>query len=403
MEPPASGTGPGRGGSGAVSWSAFVGTYLPALILALGAGVALPAVPALASSFDVGFGVASGVVTAFLLGNLIGTLPGGWLVDRYGLRVVLVGGPLLTCVSALLVAVAHAFPELLVYRFLSGLGTQMWLVARLAAISQNAAADQRGRQVTWMFGMDNTGKVAGPLLGGYVAAGWGPRTPFVVYGVLALVALAPVLFRTPPPPARKEVAASPPSLREMVAPRLAYFAVAFFAGLTRGPVHADLLHLYAAYAYRLGPRAIGLLATVAAVVTLPIGFVAGWVMDRYGRKRAMVPGFLGVMLAMAGLAVAAYLLLPFGWYVALFLAGVVATALTGGSVQTIGADVAPDGARGRFLGVWRFTGQVGVSSSPVFFAGLAATLGYGWSFLYVALSAGAVSLLLLRYVPETRS
>jgi len=75
VEPSASGTGPGRSGSGAVSWSAVVGTYLPALILALGAGVALPAVPALASSFDVGFGVASGVVTAFLLGNLPA---GGW-------------------------------------------------------------------------------------------------------------------------------------------------------------------------------------------------------------------------------------------------------------------------------------------------------------------------------------
>jgi MFS family permease len=44
-------------------------------------------VPALASSFDVGFGVANGVATAFLLGNLLGTLPGGWLVDRYGLTV----------------------------------------------------------------------------------------------------------------------------------------------------------------------------------------------------------------------------------------------------------------------------------------------------------------------------
>ena len=40
----------------AVSWDAFLSTYLPALILAIGSGVALPAVPILAKSFDVSFG-----------------------------------------------------------------------------------------------------------------------------------------------------------------------------------------------------------------------------------------------------------------------------------------------------------------------------------------------------------
>ena len=59
----------------AVSWDALLAIYLRALVLALGTGITLPAVPALAKSFGVSFGAASGVVTAFLVGNLIGTCP----------------------------------------------------------------------------------------------------------------------------------------------------------------------------------------------------------------------------------------------------------------------------------------------------------------------------------------
>ena len=97
--PPREGDKKSKGG--AVSWDAFLATYLPALILALGTGIALPAIPILAKSFDISFGVASGIVTSFMIGNLAGTLPSGWLIDRFGRRPVLIAGPLLSAATAL--------------------------------------------------------------------------------------------------------------------------------------------------------------------------------------------------------------------------------------------------------------------------------------------------------------
>ncbi|HVA14226.1 MAG TPA: MFS transporter [Stellaceae bacterium] len=396
--------------SGAVSWDAFLSTYLPALVLAVGTGVALPAVPTLAKSFGVSFGVASGVVTAFLLGNVAGTIPSGWLIDRFGRRVVLIAGPLLTSSVGLMVAYVHSFPELLVLRFFNGFAAQMWVMARLAAISHSAPPAQRGRMISWMFGMDGTGRLAGPILGGFIASAWGPRAPFLVYAALALVALVPAsaLAKDTPPrggSAARKARGSPPalSLRRIVMPRLVYFGVALFAGLTRGPITADLLHLYAAFAYRLGPQQIGYLATAGAVLSWPIGFISGWAMDRFGRKRTMVPGFIGVAIAMTALAASAFLHLSLTWYVALFLFGVALQAMTGGSIQTVGADVAPPEARGTFLGIWRFTGQGGQALSPIIFALLADQVSYTSSFLFTAASAAVVAFLLIRYVPETRS
>src|SRR3972149_6036047 len=67
---------PPRGVSKAVSWDALLSTYLPAFLLAVGTGIVLPVIPALAQSFEVSFGVASGVVTVFLIGNVAAPLPG---------------------------------------------------------------------------------------------------------------------------------------------------------------------------------------------------------------------------------------------------------------------------------------------------------------------------------------
>ncbi|HET7678601.1 MAG TPA: MFS transporter [Xanthobacteraceae bacterium] len=397
---------PPSGVSKAVSWDAFLSTYSPAFLLALGAGIVLPVIPALAQSFDVSFGVASGVVTSFLIGNLAATLPSGWLIDRVGRRPVIIAGPLLTAATSLLIVFAESFTQLLVLRFLAGCAAQMWLMARLAAISHGAAAGERGRQISWLFGMDSVGRLSGPMLGGFIATAWDIRAAFVAYAVLALIALIPtVLFaeNTPRHARQAKEKTRRLSLREIVLPRLPYFGVALFAGLARGPIYAGLLDLYAAFAYRLDPAQIAFLATGAIMINLPIAFAAGWMMDHFGRKRTMVPGFGGVAVSMAALAVCAFIPLSYAWYVALFFFAVTAQALTGSSIQTVGADVAPAEARGLFLGVWRLTGQGGVTLSPILFAVIAETLGYGSSFLFVAAAGAVVTFLLIFYVPETRT
>jgi MFS family permease len=393
----------------AVSWRALFATYLPAFILSTGLGIALPAIPALANSFHVSFGVASLVITLFLIGSLSGTIPAGWLVDRFGRRPVLIAGPLIIAIAAVSIAYTSSFAVLLVLRFAQGFAQQMWLVSRLAAISHGAAANQRGRQISWMYGADNLGRLVGPMLGGFIAAGIGIRAPFMAYAGLALLALVPtVLLSADTPrrvaePGKADLFQFLALLRDIITPRLAYFGVALFAGLTRGPFFADLFHLYAAYTYHLKPTQIGYLATAAAVISLPLAFTAGWLLDNLGRMRTMIPGFLSVSISLAGLAASAYLHLNFAWYVALFLLAVTTQSLTGGSVQTIGADVAPPNARGTFLGLWQFTGQGGQTLGPILFAFLADTVNPGTAFMFTSGCALVVLTLLVVAIPRSRA
>ncbi len=400
---------PDSEGMQAWSWAAFNSTYLPALIFAMGTGIAVPSVPAIAKSFHISFAVATGITTTFLLGNLAGAIPAGWLIDRYGRRRVMLIGPLFTAVMAFAVVFAKNYPELLTFRFLDGCGAQMWLMGRLAGISHGARANQRGRQVSWMFGMDNTGRALGPLIGGVMASHFGIRSPFVAYGVLSIVALIPAYRYLQDTPKRSDYVAPPTpdgtvaqkiTYRKIVMPRINYFLIAFFSGCARGPAQAQVLILYAVFRYHLSVVATGYLASAAAFISLPLGFIAGWMMDRYGRKKTMVPGFSGVFFSQIGLALTAIFDVSVAVFIAVYLMNVFSQGMTSGSVQTVGADVAPPEARGMFLGLWRFVGQGGVALSPIIFAALAA-VSYSASFLFVGVSGGIVASLVIFKVPET--
>src|SRR5438309_11930690 len=110
----------------------FLTIYLPAATLALGNGIATPALPVYAKSFEVTFGVASQVFVAQLLGGLAASIPTGFLIDRFGRRKIILLGPVLVALSSVLTAFAGSFPELLAFRFLAGWAQQMWMLSRLA-------------------------------------------------------------------------------------------------------------------------------------------------------------------------------------------------------------------------------------------------------------------------------
>ena len=134
---------PEGGREGLLSKYHLLTLYIPAVVLALGSGVAAPAIPIFAKSFGTSFGVASLVIVVHTLGSLACTIPTGFLLDRVGRRPILLIGPLLAALSSFLIATARTFPELLVYRFIGGWAAQMWRQSRLALIADRGMDRQR--------------------------------------------------------------------------------------------------------------------------------------------------------------------------------------------------------------------------------------------------------------------
>ena len=102
-------------------------------------------------------------------------------------------GPLLMALASILTALAGSFTQLLAYRFIGGAAMEMWRQARLAMVADVGKQRQRGRQMTGMIGTEGAGRLIGPALGGMLAS-WSIRVPFVVHGILSVLAILPSVF-----------------------------------------------------------------------------------------------------------------------------------------------------------------------------------------------------------------
>jgi MFS family permease len=395
---------------GVLSSYQFLTLYFPAFVLALGYSIATPAIPVFAKSFDTGFAVASLVIVVHALGGLIAAVPTGFLLDRLGRRPILFAGPVLMAASSCLTAVAHSFPELLVYRLVGGGAMEMWRQARLAIIADISKSGHRGRQISGMVGTESAGRLMGPAMGGLLAA-WSIRAPFVVHGVLALVAIFPSFFLLQTS-ARREPGDGHKKEEDQLSTRallalivkggyLAFFCAQFFASMTRGVLWGGTLLLYATFAYGVGPEILGGLATASSIIGIPITLSCGYLMDRFGRKTTMVPGFIAIALALVFLASSA----GWHWSLAAFIGGFfwvqAAHSVTSGSRQVVGSDMAPAAARGRFFGIWRLVGEIGGLISPALFALIAEHLAYSAGFALFSLCALTTAGLLAFSVRET--
>jgi MFS family permease len=389
-----------------ISREMILSLYLPAAVLALGNGIAAPVIPVYAKSFDISFGTASLILIVQGYGQVASTLPTGFLLDKLGRRPVLLAGPILTALSAFLTAFAGSFPELLLYRFLGGAASQMWNQTRLAMIADTGSDRQRGRMIIWMNNLQGLGMLIAPALGGFLGT-IDLRAPFIAHGLLVLLALLPS-FKLAKETASVETRSKPGSeagewryvMSEVMKPQMLFFLLAqLLANLTRGNMQG-IMNLYVAYAYDKGPQTLGLMGTANTALVLPISFCAGYVMDRFGRKKTIVPGFVGLFLAACFMAFTAISNASFEVFLLGFFMLNASQGLTAGNMQVLGADLSPARSRGRFFAVWRLIGEVGGATSPVAFS-LLASMAYAASFGFIGVCALSVALLIGFKVRET--
>jgi DHA1 family inner membrane transport protein len=146
-------------------------------------GLALPQVGLAATVFTLGMGVAG--------------IPTGYLLSVMSRRGVAVLGLLIFSAATLLTAYAHGMPDLLLYRFVSGLGEAMQLTALLAIgttyfLHHRAVA---ASSLNFTFGI---GAVIGPNLGAAILGSTQWQMPFIVFGLSGLIVLVPILIFVKP-------------------------------------------------------------------------------------------------------------------------------------------------------------------------------------------------------------
>ena len=327
-------------------------------------------------------GLIEGLATA---ASSVLQLVSGRLADRgISTRRLVLGGYGTSNLARPLIALAWAWPVVLLLRFADRIGKGLRTAPRDALLAGAVGAQHRGVVFGFHRAMDHGGAMLGPLLAfGLLQAGLSTPQVFaasVVPGILVLLCLG-IGLREPPPTPRKP----PAALRWGLLDSRVRGLIGATGLLAIASVPDAFLVLWA---YQGGIQVVWLplLWAAAHAVRSAISIPAGYLSDRLGRTPVVTGGWLlrAGLLAMMGTVSNDGTLL---W--GLFLAYAGATACTEGAERALIGDRAPPEQKGTAFGIYHLV--VGLLALPgaLLFGGLWQTFGQGSAFA----AAAAVTLL----------
>ena len=376
----------------------MVGQFRVPLLADIGRDVALTTV-------DLGL-----LTTLFAAGRLATDLPAGVLVDRLGVRRILVMVGFLSALGSWLFASAHDRWLVLVAALILGVASAHSNLAGMTYFSTNADDHRRGRAMAAYGVAIRGGGAIGPIAAGSLAALGGWRSAMWVGGAVS-AALAVAVLMPGMAWSRSRVAAG--DRRDATATsrvghdnravaeysstqRLVLDLVPFTGLFAQGALPQTLIPVIGVNSLGLSTASVGVALGIGGVMRI-VGTVAGgWVADHVGRKVALVPGLALQTLAIALLALEGRL---WAWVTSIVLMSV---AAVGTSVSaTMLGDQAPPADVGRQLGRFRLMGDAGLLAGPLLMAPLFDTAGQQATAMVVVLLVLACTLAVAIHLPET--
>ncbi len=239
-------------------------------------------------------------------------IPIGWLAERYGAGRVLASGLIVWACATLLLGISSAFPALIAFRMLLGLGesTGFPCVSKLLATAVPVTSLGLANGIV---GCAYTlGPAFGTYFGGMLMAQYGWRSTFLAFGALSLLWLIPWSRVSVPKTVAAQKDTPMPSLQRIVSePSLWGTALGLFSSNYAFYFMLSWLPFYLVTARGYSTVEMAKLAGSAYVLTALSSLFAGWAIDRYIRhggsanfiyKAIMAAAHAGAVLCMLGLA-----------------------------------------------------------------------------------------------------
>ncbi|MEM7115758.1 MAG: MFS transporter [Chloroflexota bacterium] len=379
--------------------------YLPAFLTAVVMGIASPTLPLFVRELQGSYAAVGLVLAGRPLGMLLTDIPGSMVLRAFGQKRSMLVGTAASLLALLAMSRATAVWEALLYQVIVGIGFSLFAVARHAYLAANVSVETRGRAVALLGGVNRIGVFVGPTIGGLVASAFTLRVPFLLMGVVTGIALIVLWIWMPPDTGEPFTgeARFGDYLRQLLTTlgqEKHALGTAGMGQLMAQAVRATrrtVIPLYAADVIGLDVAAVGLLDSIGSAIDMTMFYPTGIIMDKYGRKFAVVPSFL-----LQGIGIA---LIPLTWSFGTLavVAGLIGfgNGLSSGTMMTIGADLAPKEGRGEFLGLWRLIGDVGFFVGPLMVGIVAGAFTLPVATVVMSSTGFMASGIFAAFVPET--
>jgi len=314
----------------------------------MGSGLVAPILSLYAQTFGVAGTLVGTLVTMFGVGRLLANLPSGYLSQRYGRRPLLIGGPLIVAASSIGAALAGDFTALLVWRFLQGVGSGVYLTASLAAMADISPPNRRATNMALYQSSLQIGASFGPAVGGFAAHYFGFASVFWFYAGVALLA---------------SVAAISAFSRRgmMTAPFTGVCLLSCIVFFTRTATLFQLIPFLGAENFGLDLGTIGLALTLCAFMNFAMLPITTPLIEKFGPRLNVIWSTLGTGVALATFYLSTS---QVGFWLAVLLLGA-ATGVNYPAISTFTISALPRERYGPGMGMQRSFGDVGFVFGPV--------------------------------------
>ena len=374
----------------------------------LGTGAQQLARPLFAASFGVPVFLVTVIAATNSLAWMVTAPVTGFLTDRWGRKPLVIAGNALRGLTTLAQFFAPGFWMFLVLEFIGGIGVSMWVTGASIIMADITSGENRGRANAIRSMSARLGMIAGPFVGGLLATFFPLRSIFL-FNTLTKIPIhfitAYMIRETRPEAARGS--RTPAASRmdrlgltmfmslSMLALALAVFALTLmsFTG-----VFGILFPLHARDAAGLSTAQIGNMMSLTGLIGIGLSYPNGYIMDRYGRKVALIAGMCLLtaaayfMTRIAGLNSVLIMVLFYSF----------GQTMTMASSEVLAMDLAPTERRGAFLGIWQTFRNMSGFIGPLAAGGIAQQLGVGAAFLAIAGLLAASAVFYLAFGKETR-
>ena len=371
--------------------------YVPSLLFAAGESGLIPLIPASAERLGADIPTAAFVAGLVLIGTLVADLPAATIVNRFGERISMIWAGFIAAAGALLAVFATNIFMIGAGVFLLGMTAAIFGLARHSYIAETAPKEYRARALSILGGMFRLGAFIGPLVGAWIIQNYGIENIFwmsVVFcslaGIILLTTKPEKMPNTPPNKAGGIWAVAKLEKKKLLTLGVASAMLTFLRTVRHLALPLWALHI------NLDLSVTALIIGLAGAVDFALFYNGGQVIDKYGRRVAAVPTILAI-----GIGVAC---IPFtsdaSSFAIVAVALAVANALGSGLVLTIGADLAPEGARNEFLAAFRLLLDGGIAIAAPVISVLTIAVGLSTG-LFVVTGVGVIGAYLLnRYLPK---
>jgi MFS transporter, ACS family, D-galactonate transporter len=151
------------------------------------------ALPAIRSSFPISAEAAGVLLSAFFWSYTLLQTPGGWAVDRFGLKWLYAGALFLWSVVTAATALVGSLHGLIAARILVGVGEAIAIPASMRYIREHFSESERGLPMGILMSGTKYGPAIGAPIATYLALAYGWRWMFAINGAFCILWLLPWL------------------------------------------------------------------------------------------------------------------------------------------------------------------------------------------------------------------